>query len=113
MIVTEADRQAAKDAREASENAPKKVMSHRAKSALGRGSCQDCSLPWDCVETGGHISLSESSDWICSRCFTSAPVREKYFPLAKPRPLTYGQKRLKRLSKAPKNAPASALESRV
>lgn len=42
-----------------------------------RGSCNSCGMPWDCVGTGGHVPVSESSTlWFCGMCHRQEYERE-------------------------------------
>jgi hypothetical protein len=78
MLFSEADRQAAKAVRD-----DKTPMPWAARAALGRGKCADCNMPWDCVETRGHIAVPGGLDWLCSGCFLIPVLRAKYFTPAK------------------------------
>lgn len=79
MKLTDAEREATKTKTE------KKAMPDRVKTALGRGKCIDCDLPWDCVAVGYHVAIPESLNWLCGFCFIKPVVRGLYFdPVAKP-----------------------------
>lgn len=103
MKLTDAEREATKTKTE------KKAMPDRVKTALGRGKCIDCDLPWDCVAVGYHVAIPESLNWLCGFCFIKPVVRGLYFA---PKPLrgSLGHRQIQMARRTKKAAKAEEAE---